>query len=108
MSGFGSSSVKGRNRLPRPAAKTNACVISLTKRKSQRLLDFARNDKKNGESYGAAGDVIWNDKRRSCDRSLSQIKRARAEVDNPMVASQGFGSEQTGDGRRAFQQAIVN
>jgi hypothetical protein len=35
MSGFGSSSVNGRNRVPRPAAKTNAFVISVMNRKAR-------------------------------------------------------------------------
>jgi hypothetical protein len=104
MSGLGSSSVNGRNRLPKPAAKTNACVISLTKRKNQRFLDFARNDKENGESYGAAGDFIPNDAMKLVSRrSLSQIERPRTEIDNAMMTPQGFRPEQTGDGRRAFQ-----
>src|SRR6267143_393690 len=89
MSGFGSSSVSGRNRLPRPAAKTNACRILSTSRK-QRFLDFVRNDKAS----------------RRC--SLFQIERARTEVDNAMVAPQRFCAEQTGDGRGTFQQAVVN
>lgn len=108
MSGFGRSSVKGRSRVPSPAAKTNACVISLTNRKSQRFLNFARNDKKNGQIYGAADDFIRNEEEAVSQRSLSQIERTRTEIDNAMMPPQRFCAEKTGNGRRAFQQAIVN
>src|SRR6266545_2258141 len=41
-------------------------------------------------------------------RLLSQVKRPRAEVDDAMVPSQCFCTEQPGDRRRSFQQSVVN
>ena len=41
-------------------------------------------------------------------RFLSQVKRPRAEVDDAMVPSQRFCTEQPGDRRRSFQQSVVN
>src|SRR6266480_975552 len=41
-------------------------------------------------------------------RLLSQVKRPRAEVDDSMMPTQRFCTEQPGHRRRSFQQSIVN
>src|SRR5437762_13286516 len=96
MSGFGSSSVKGRNRLPRPAARTHACVISFMRRKAKDSSASLGMRTRTDRSYGAACDFIRNDKGRSAV-GLPQVKRARAKVDDAVVTPQCFCTEQAGN-----------
>src|ERR1051326_1280736 len=102
MSGFGKSSVKGRSRLPRPAAKTNACVIAVI----QKILRFFLPTLKlrRGRRLHSSGKAV-------AGYPLSQIKRACTEVDDAVMAPQRLRPEQSGDRCRAvagFQQSIMN
>ena len=70
----------------------NECLSDFVhEQKIERFLDFARNDKRS---------VPYD--------SLSQIKRPGAEVDDAVVPSQRFRTEQPGNRRRSFQQSVVN